>query len=86
MRALALDPLQLRWVADALRELQLARDYQVGPEAITDLFGRAAADEFSGQQRERLRFLFAQPDPQQLRDLTTLLLAEQAGTTSGESR
>jgi CRISPR-associated protein Csx10 len=86
LRALALDPPQLRWVADALRELQLAREHRAAPDAITDLFGRAAAGEFSGRQRERLRLLFAQPDPQQLRDLTTLLLAEQAGTTHGESR
>jgi CRISPR-associated protein Csx10 len=87
LRALTLDPPQLRWVADALRELQLAREDQaVTGDAVSDLFGRAAADEFSGRQRQRLRDLFTRPDPQQLRDLTTLLLAELPGTTQRESR
>jgi len=91
LHALTLDPPQLRWVADALRELQLARERQPvtgddGQDAISVLFGRAAAGEFSGRQRERLRVLFTQPGPQQLRDLTTLLLAELAGNTQGESR
>jgi CRISPR-associated protein Csx10 len=91
LHGLALDPLQLRWVADALRELQLAREHQSdtggdAPDAIGDLFGRAAAGGFSGRQRDRLRALFAQPGPQQLRDLTTVLLAELAGYTPQESR
>ncbi len=91
LRDLALDPPQLRWVADALRELQLARERQAvtgddGQDAISDLFGRAAAGDFSGRQREQLRVLFTQPGPQQLRDLTTLLLAELSGNTPGESR
>lgn len=84
---LALDPSQLRWVADALRELQLARergaaDAADGQDAVTGLLDRAAAGGFSGRQREGLRALFTRPDPRQLRDLTTLLLAEQA--VSGE--
>jgi CRISPR-associated protein Csx10 len=96
LHGLALDPPQFRWVADALRELQLARERRAGQTAIlTDddgqdivsvLLGRAAAGGFSGRQRDRLSTLFTQPDPQQLRDLTTLLLAELAGNTPGDSR
>jgi CRISPR-associated protein Csx10 len=90
---LALDPPQLRWVADALRELQLARERRVavaavgdGQDTVTDLLGRAAAGGFSGNQREGLRTLFTEPDPRQLRDLTTLLLAEHAVSGEEESR
>src|SRR5207342_235085 len=81
VRHLILDPPQLRWVADALRELQLARERPAGAAAVggqdtvTDLLGRAAAGGFSGRQREQLRTLFTEPDPRQLRDLTTLVLA-----------
>ena len=53
---------------------------------MTELLGRAAAGGFGGRQRERLRKLFTEPDPRQLRDLTTLLLAEQAGSGEEESR
>ena len=69
-------------MADALRELQLARERQAaaataggGQDTVTDLLSRAAAGGFSGRQREGLRTLFTKPDPRQLRDLTTLLLA-----------
>ena len=92
LRDLALDPPQLRWVADALRELQLARERPAaaatgdGQDTVTDLLGRAAAGGFSGRQRERLRALFTEPDPRQLRDLATLLLAEQAARGGGEGR
>jgi CRISPR-associated protein Csx10 len=92
LRGLALDPPQLRWVVDALRELQLARERQVagtvgdGHDIVTDLLGRAAAGGFSGRRREQLRALFTKPDPRQLRDLTMLLLAEQAVSGEGESR
>jgi CRISPR-associated protein Csx10 len=92
LRDLALDPPQLRWVADALRELQLARERQAtvaagdGQDTVTDLLGRAAAGGFGGHQRERLRALFTEPDPRQLRDLTTLLLADQAMSGEGKSR
>ena len=91
VRDLALDPPQLRWVADALRELQLARERRApaagdGQDTVTELLGRAAAGGFSGRQREQLRTLFTEPDPRQLRDLTTLVLAEQAVSGQGESR
>jgi CRISPR-associated protein Csx10 len=78
---LALDPPQLRWVADALRELQLGRERRAGQagdgdqEPVSALLDRAAAGGFSGRQREGLRGLFTEPNPRQLRDLTTLLLA-----------
>jgi hypothetical protein len=90
LRDLALDPPQLRWVADALRELQLARERRAatdgGQDTVTDLLGRAAAGGFSGRQREQLRALFTEPDPRQLRDLTTLVLAEQPASGEGEGR
>ena len=91
VRDLALDPPQLGWVADALRELQLDRERRApaagdGQDTVTDLLGRAAAGGFSGRQREQLRTLFTKPDPRQLRDLTTLVLAEQAVSGQGESR
>ena len=92
LRDLALDPPQLRWVADALRELQLDRERRAaaatgdGQDTVTELLGRAAAGGFGGRQRERLRKLFTEPDPRQLRDLTTLLLAEQAGSGEEENR
>jgi CRISPR-associated protein Csx10 len=91
LRDLALDPPQLRWVADALRELQLDRERRAaatgdGQDTVIELLGRAAAGGFGGRQRERLRKLFTEPDPRQLRDLTTLLLAEQAGSGEEESR
>ena len=94
LRGLELDPPQLRWVADALRELQLARERAAvhagarsaddSQDVVTALLGRAAAGGFSGRQREGLRVLFTEPGPQQLRDLTILLLAEMGGTTQGE--
>ena len=91
VRDLALDPPRLRWVADALRELQLARERRApaaggGQDTVTGLLGRAAAGGFSGRQREQLRTLFTEPDSRQLRDLTTLVLAEQAVSGKGESR
>jgi CRISPR-associated protein Csx10 len=91
VRDLALDLPQLRWVADALRELQLDRERRAPAAAsdqdtVTDLLGRAAAGGFSGRQREQLRTLFTEPDPRQLRDLTTLVLAEQALCGEGVSR
>jgi CRISPR-associated protein Csx10 len=91
LRDLALDPPQLRWVADALRELQIARERQAAAvgddqDTVTDLLGRAAAGGFSGRQREGLRTLFTRPDSRLLRDLSTLLLAEQAMSGEGENR
>jgi CRISPR-associated protein Csx10 len=92
LRGLALDPPQLRWVADALRELQLDRERQAtagdsdGHDTVADLLGRAAAGGFGGRQREQLRALFTGPGPRQLRDLTTLVLAELAVTGEGENR
>ena len=89
LRGLALDPPQLRWVADALRELQLARERQAADDdhdPVADLLGRAAAGGFSGRQRDQLCALFTEPDPRQLRDLATLLLAEQAVGGEGEGR
>jgi CRISPR-associated protein Csx10 len=91
VRELALDPPQLRWVADALRELQLAREHRAGAagdrqDAVAGLLDRAAAGGFSGRQRMRLSALFAEPDPRQLRDLTTLLLADQSVSGNGDSQ
>lgn len=84
MRELGLDPRQMRWVTEALRELQLVREGAVvgGEDAAAALLTRAAAEGFSGRQRQGLTALFSEPDARQLRDLTMLLLAEQPG--SGE--
>ncbi len=87
LRDLALDPPQRRWVAGALRELQLARERPAGDtDLVGDLLGRAAAGGFSGRQRERLRSLFTEPDPRQLRDLTTLMLADLTRDPEDEGR
>ena len=90
LRALSLDPAQLRWVAGALRELQLVRELRPSADSEQDttagLLDRAAAEGFSGRQREGLTALFSQPDAQQLRDLTTLLLADQPAPAGGGSR
>ena len=61
--------------------MQLERQARPGDPAGTvaltaTILARPAAGEFSGRQRDALRDLFAEPDPQLLRDLTTLLLAE----------
>lgn len=81
VRDMVLDLGQRRWLADALRELQLERQRLVGDSpAAADvaeaILARPAAQEFSGRQRDLLRDIFAEPDAQLLRDLTTLLLAE----------
>jgi CRISPR-associated protein Csx10 len=90
LRRLDLEPPQLRWVTDALRELQLAREYQASAagsrDVVAGLLDRAAAGGFSGRQRQSLTALFGKPDPRRLRDLTMLLLAEQAGTGEGGTR
>lgn len=84
LQELDLDPRQTRWVTDALRELQLVRERSAADDedAAATLLARAAAEGFSGQQRQGLTALFSEPDARQLRDLTMLLLAGQSG--SGE--
>jgi CRISPR-associated protein Csx10 len=81
VRDMLLDPGQRRWLADALRELQLERqrlagDSPAAAEVAEAILARPAAQEFSGRQRDLLRGIFAEPGTQMLRDLTTLLLAE----------
>ena len=90
IQAFGLDPRQLRWVVGALRALQLDREFPASDTTARKSFAdewleRPAAEEFSGRQRDQLRELFAVPDQQVLRDLTTVLLADlPAAAAAGE--
>lgn len=88
LNELALDPRQVRWVTDALRELQLIRERPPGGhgDLTADLLDRAAAEGFSGRQRQGLTALFSEQDARQLRDLTMLLLAGQPASEEGSDR
>jgi CRISPR-associated protein Csx10 len=76
-----LDPDRERWVAGALRALQLelarqGSDLGTAGDLPRELLSRPGAEDFSGRQRELLSDLFAVPDPRVLRDVTTLLIAD----------
>jgi CRISPR-associated protein Csx10 len=80
LRGFRLTAQQWRWTAAALRELQLIREHTApgaDDDPVTELLRRPAAGDLSGLQRDQLRGLFGRLDKRQLRDLTTLLLAEE---------
>jgi len=82
IQAIELDSGLQRWVVGALRALQLdleggrLGEETAGRSLADELLARPGAGEFSGRQRDLVIDLFTEPDPQVLRDVTTLLLAD----------